>query len=102
VGAPLRGDYLSPARFRGSPALVDSLIGKGKRRWEAIEVRIEARNPEDQLLVEGLFKVIPLPPDRFKALVRMDELPPGWSDWFEGRAQLTDGSVVEREAPQSP
>jgi len=56
--------------------------------WEAIEVRVEAHTAEDQLLAEGLFKVIPLPPEKFKDLARMDEFPAGWNDWFEGRAEL--------------
>ena len=51
-------------------------------------MRVEAHTAEDQLLAEGLFKVIPLPPEKFKDLARMDEFPAGWNDWFEGRAEL--------------
>jgi acyl-CoA thioesterase FadM len=82
--------YHRPA-FEGAPISLSASLEKEGDDWEAIEVRLEARNAEDQLLVEGLFKVIPLPPEKFKALARMDEFPAGWSDWFEGRAQLING-----------
>ena len=79
--------YHRPA-VEGAPiSLSASLEGEGDD-WEAIEVRVEARNAEDQLLVDGVFKVIPLPPEKFKAIARMDKFPAGWSDWFEGRAEL--------------
>jgi acyl-coenzyme A thioesterase PaaI-like protein len=87
--------YHRPA-IEGAPISLSASLEKEGDDWEAIEVRVEARNDEEQLLAEGLFKVIPLPPDKFKALADMDELPAGWSDWFEGRAQLIDRSVVER------
>jgi len=83
--------YHRPA-VEGATIALSASIEKEGDDWEAIEVRVEARNPEDQLLVEGLFKVIPLPPDKFKALAGMDEFPPGWKDWFEGREQLVPRS----------
>jgi acyl-CoA thioesterase FadM len=79
--------YHRPA-VEGAPIALSASLEKEGDEWEAIEVRVEARNPEDQLLVEGLFKVIPLPPERFKTLAGMDEFPPGWTDWFEGRDRL--------------
>ena len=89
--------YHRPA-FEAAPISLSASLDKEGGDWEPIEVRVEARNPEGQLLVEGLFKVIPLPPEKFKALVRMDEFPPGWKDWFEGRDPL----VLERGAPPAP
>ena len=82
--------YHRPA-VEGAPISLSASLEREGGDWEAIEVRVEARNAEGQLLAEGLFKVIPLPPDKFKALARMDEFPAGWSDWFEGRAQLING-----------
>ena len=33
------------------------------------------------------FKVIPLPPEKFKAMIGIDELPEGWADWLRGEAR---------------
>ena len=82
--------YHRPA-VEGAPISLSASLEREGDDWEAIEVRVEARNAEGQLLAEGLFKVIPLPPEKFKDLARMDEFPAGWSDWFEGRAQLING-----------
>ena len=34
------------------------------------------------LLAEGSFKVIPLSPEKFKAMIGIDELPKSWADWL--------------------
>lgn len=73
--------YHRPA-FQGDLISLSARIEKEGGDWDAIEVRIEARNSEDDMLVEGRFKVIPLPPERFKTLVRKDELPAGWTAWL--------------------
>jgi hypothetical protein len=68
-------------------------IDKEGGEWDAIEVRVEARNPEGQLLVEGSFKAIPVPPEKFKALVRTDELPEGWTHWLGDHSEDSVGQV---------
>jgi acyl-CoA thioesterase FadM len=79
--------YHRPAH-EGDPISLTSSIEEEGGAWDAMQVRVEARNSSDELLVEGLFKVIPLAPDRFKALLGLDELPAGWTAWLEGRAEL--------------
>jgi len=51
--------------------------------WDAIEVLAEARDPNGNLLAEGAFKVIPVPPEKFKAMTGIRELPEGWAHWLE-------------------
>ncbi len=63
--------YHRPA-LEGDPVSLSASIEDEGGDWDAIHVRVEARNPKDDLLVEGLFKVIPLSPERFKTLVGMD------------------------------
>ena len=77
--------YHRPALQEAPVFLLASLEDEGGE-WDAIQVRVEARDSMDQLLVEGTFKVIPLASERFKALVGMDELPRGWTEWLEGTA----------------
>lgn len=79
--------YHRPAR-EGDPVSLTASIEEEGGDWDAMQVRVEARNSGDELLVEGRFKVIPLAPDRFKELLGLDELPAGWTDWLEGRAEL--------------
>jgi acyl-CoA thioesterase FadM len=57
--------YHRPA-VEGAPISLSASLEREGDDWEAIEVRVEARNAEGQLLAEELFKVIPLPPDKFK------------------------------------
>ena len=45
---------------------------------EAMTVRTEARNSAGELLAEGIFKVIPLPPERFKKVAGIPEIPKNW------------------------
>jgi acyl-coenzyme A thioesterase PaaI-like protein len=80
--------YHRPARA-GSPISLTALIEEEGEDWDAMQVRVDARDSDGELLVEGQFKVIPLAPDRFKALLGLQELPAGWTDWLEGRVELT-------------
>jgi acyl-coenzyme A thioesterase PaaI-like protein len=80
--------YHRPA-FQADAVSLSASIEEEAGDWDAIEVRVEARNPEADLLVEGRFKVIPIPPERFKGLVRTDELPDGWNDWLDDEAAPT-------------
>jgi len=73
--------YHQPA-FQGNSIFLEASIEKQGGEWEAIEVRAVARDPEDNLLTEGRFKVIPLPPERFKTMTEIDELPEGWANWL--------------------
>ena len=77
--------YHRPA-LQGDPISLSASIEEEGGEWDAIEVRIEARNSEDDLLVEGRFKVIPLPPDKFKALTGIHDLPRGWTEWLTDEA----------------
>ena len=77
--------YHRPA-LQGHPISLVASIEEEGGEWDAIDVRIDARNSEDALLVEGRFKVIPLPPEKFKELTGIDDLPRGWTEW------LTDGA----------
>ena len=49
-----------------------------------MEVHTEARNPAGELLTEGMFKVVPLTPDRFKEVAGIEEMPEEWRQMLEG------------------
>ena len=74
--------YHRPA-FQGQPIALSAVIEKEGGPWDAIEVRTEARDAQENLLAEGTFKVIPLPPDKFKAMLGIDKLPEGWARWLD-------------------
>jgi len=48
--------------------------------WEAVVVEAEARDPERQLLADGGFKVVPLPPERFCEVAGIERLPDNWRE----------------------
>jgi acyl-coenzyme A thioesterase PaaI-like protein len=74
--------YHRPA-FQGSSILLSATIESEEvDEWKAIHVRAEASDSEGSLLAEGNFKVIPVSPDKFKALVGIDELPKNWAKWL--------------------
>src|SRR5262245_2768149 len=76
--------YHRPA-LQGQPlSLSASIDGEDADPWKAIEVRIEAHNAKGELLAEGQFKCIPVPPEKFKAMTGMKELPENWQRLFAG------------------
>jgi len=79
--------YHRPA-FQGSPiALSATLEDEPDDGWAAIVVRAEAHDAEGRLLAEGRFKVIPVPPEKFRAMTGIAELPETWRRWLgEDRA----------------
>jgi acyl-coenzyme A thioesterase PaaI-like protein len=80
--------YHRPAHA-GDPIVLTASIEEEGGEWDGMQVRVDAHDSEGELLVEGRFKVIPLAPDRFKKLLGLQALPAGWTDWLEGRAELT-------------
>lgn len=73
--------YHRPA-FQGKPISLSAVIENEGDQWEAIEVRAEARDSQGDLLAEGSFKVIPVSPEKFKAMIGIDKLPEGWARWL--------------------
>ncbi len=73
--------YHLPAMQDESLSLSATIASDGGE-WESIEVIAEARDPKGQLLAEGVFKVIPIPPEKFKVMTGINELPEGWSEWL--------------------
>ena len=74
--------YHRPA-FQGHPISLSATIEEeNDDQWKAIEVRAEARDSEGNLLAEGNFKVIPVSPEKFKAITGIDELPENWAKWL--------------------
>jgi acyl-coenzyme A thioesterase PaaI-like protein len=71
--------------FQGNSIFLEAEIEKQGEKWEAIEVRAEAHDPEGNLLTEGNFKVIPVSPKQFKTMTDIDELPIGWTNWINER-----------------
>jgi acyl-coenzyme A thioesterase PaaI-like protein len=57
--------------------------------WQAISVRAEARDANGNLLAEGIFKVIPLPLEKFKAMTGIGELPESWAHWLTADADAS-------------
>jgi acyl-coenzyme A thioesterase PaaI-like protein len=73
--------YHRPA-IQGRPISLSATIEEEDDEWKAIEVRAEARDSEGNLLAEGNFKVIPVPPEKFKSIAGIDELPKNWVKWL--------------------
>jgi acyl-coenzyme A thioesterase PaaI-like protein len=73
--------YHRPA-FQGKLISLSAVIVKEGGEWEAIEVRAEARDLEDNLLAEGSFKVIPVSPEKFMTITGIDNMPAGWAHWL--------------------
>lgn len=70
--------YHRPA-FQGRPLALSATIQvEGDDQWQAIAVHAEACDAQGHLLAEGDFKVIPLPPDKFKAMIGVSALPGNW------------------------
>lgn len=74
--------YHRPA-MQAEPLSLSATITSDGEEWDAIEVIAEAREPGGQLLAEGVFKVIPIPPEKFKIMTGINKLPEGWSEWLE-------------------
>lgn len=51
--------------------------------WDAMRVAAEARNSAGEVVAEGVFKVIPLAAERFKAVAHVKTLPEGWQHLLE-------------------
>ncbi|MEW8659062.1 MAG: hotdog fold domain-containing protein [Candidatus Thiodiazotropha endolucinida] len=74
--------YHRPA-MQSEPLSLSATITSEGGEWDAIEVTAEARDPKGNLLAGGVFKVIPVPPEKFKIMTGIDELPEGWAEWLE-------------------
>lgn len=77
--------YHRPALQGAALALSATIAAAGEDPWQAIEVVAEARDAQGQLLAEGRFKSIPLPPEKFMAITGITTLPPAWQAWLDGR-----------------
>ena len=73
--------YHRPA-LQAEPLTLSAMITADGEEWDAIEVIAEARDTSGHLLARGVFKVIPIPPERFKEMTGVNELPKGWSEWL--------------------
>ncbi len=86
--------YHRPA-LQGRPLSLSATIEGDGDPWTAAEVRTEARNSKGELLAEGSFKVIPVPPEKFKAMTGMKELPENWTRFLAGSG-ISGGDAVTR------
>jgi len=77
--------YHKPARLN-HPVTFSGRITEEGKPWEAVHVATEARDERGTLLAEGQFKVIPLPPERFKKISGVDELPENWAAFFAAQS----------------
>jgi hypothetical protein len=73
--------YHRPA-IQSQPISLAAVIQQEGGPWEAIEVLVEASNPQGERLVEGLFKVIPVTLVKFKELMGITEIPEDWIRWL--------------------
>jgi acyl-CoA thioesterase FadM len=73
--------YHRPA-LQGQPLSLSATIEGDDDPWKAIEVKAEARNSKGELLAEGSFKSIPVPPEKFKAMTGMKDLPENWKQFL--------------------
>jgi len=74
--------YHKAARQGETLSLTGSIASEGKQ-WQPVEVRTEARNPAGELLTEGMFKVVPLTPERFVEVAGIEEIPEQWRCMLE-------------------
>jgi len=73
--------YHRPA-LQGRSISLTAMIEEEAGEWQAIRVRGEARNADGELLAEGVFKVVPVPLEKFRALTGVTDLPNGWARWL--------------------
>ena len=73
--------YVRPAHEGKSIQLAAHIEQHGDQ-WETALVQTEARDENGKLLAEGKFEVLPLPPDKFKKVAGIDEIPKNWSDFL--------------------
>lgn len=69
--------YHRPAPPNKEIHLVGIIESSGEA-LQAMTVRAEARNAQGELLAEGSFKVIPLPPEKFLKVSGIAEIPENW------------------------
>jgi acyl-CoA thioesterase FadM len=74
--------YLAPA-LQGEPLRLYATIEEEGDTWAPMTVRTEVRDGEGKILAEGSFKVIPLPPEKFKRIAGVDALPENWAALIE-------------------
>ncbi len=73
--------YHRPA-LATSPLSLTTTIANDGGPWDAIDVRGEARDSDGNLLAEGSFKAIPVPPETFRERTGTKTFPPGWAEWL--------------------
>lgn len=69
--------YLRPSH-PGSVLTLRALMPKTTKTWRPLVVQTTAHNEAGDLLIKGNFKVVPLPPEKLKAIAGLDELPENW------------------------
>jgi acyl-CoA thioesterase FadM len=73
--------YHRPA-FQADSISLSAQIENEGGKWDAIEVRAEARDQVGNLLADGRFKVIPVSLEKFRSMTGIEELPEGWVEWL--------------------
>ncbi len=74
-------EYLRPAH-QGNPLTLSATIAEEEKQWGPIVVRTEAKDSDGNLLATGRFKVVPLPPRKFKKVAGLPRLPSNWSGFL--------------------
>jgi len=75
--------YLRPAH-EALPLILSASIPKRTKIWKPVVVQTKAHDEEGVLLVEGLFKVVPLTPEKLKTIAGIDRLPENWQGLLSG------------------
>ncbi|MFQ5543178.1 MAG: PaaI family thioesterase [Nitrospiria bacterium] len=71
--------YLHPSRPGKQMSFISCIFQDWKgKKWAPLIVKTEARDETNRCLVEGQFKVVPLPAEKFKKVAGMDRLPENW------------------------
>lgn len=74
--------YHRPARA-GEPVHLSARIPNPGEVGRVQTVRNDARNEAGELLVNGLYKIVPLSPKKFMSVLGIEKLPEDWASWLE-------------------
>lgn len=50
---------------------------------EAVTVHVTVETPDDELAVEGDFREVPVPPEKFRHMTGIEQIPEAWTTLFE-------------------
>jgi len=74
--------YHQPTPIDRPVALMGEIAEQGDL-WQAVVVHAEARTAQGDLLVDGMFRTIPVPKEKFEQIAGIDSIPENWQKFLD-------------------